>query len=218
MMLWNRFKKFDAYVKTVDGVNQQTLLGAIITIVSAILVSILLFSEIILYAKVDVVSRMATDKIGGVESVRLKFDIEFQGISCNRINFQQEVTRGNLHLHEPGQIEKRDIPIETMTGCSVSGNMITDKVGGNFRFHINSAPNAVNDMSQPIPAVRGEDQALPKLDHKINHVSFNHVSLNEEDEKQAYQIIPGLTNSLNDQLTVVADDTNIYHYAIQVKS
>jgi hypothetical protein len=61
------------HIKAVEGVNQQTLLGAFITLISTVLVLILLLSELSLFLKIDVVSRMVADNTVGLESVKLDF-------------------------------------------------------------------------------------------------------------------------------------------------
>lgn len=71
--MFTKFKRFDVHVKAVDGVNQKTILGACITIISAAVVIILVLSELNLFLKVDVISRMVADNTVGIESVRLDF-------------------------------------------------------------------------------------------------------------------------------------------------
>lgn len=71
--MFAKFKRFDFHIKAVDGVNQKTILGAIITLLSTVLVIVLILSEISLFLKIDVISRMVADNTVGIESVRLDF-------------------------------------------------------------------------------------------------------------------------------------------------
>jgi len=48
-------KRFDIHVKTVEGVNQQTIVGALFTIFSTILIAVLILSEVSYFMKIDVV-------------------------------------------------------------------------------------------------------------------------------------------------------------------
>lgn len=89
-------KKFDVHLKTVDGVTQQTVLGALMTIISIVTVIVLLTSETNQYFQKDFVSRMIRDTTQGVESVKLLVDIEFKKIKCDDISFIQEITRYNI--------------------------------------------------------------------------------------------------------------------------
>ena len=72
-------KMFDIHTKSLDGVTQQTTIGAIVTLVSSVVVLMLLFSEMRLYTTTELVSRMYPDNGVGrsLESVRLHFDVEF---------------------------------------------------------------------------------------------------------------------------------------------
>lgn len=191
-------KKFDIHVKAVDGVNQQTVLGAVLTIISTILVMLLIFSEISYFMKVDVVSRMLTDKTAGVESVKLEFDLQFYDVSCNRINFIQEVTRGTVHIHEPGIVEKFALDDGVTLGCHVRGSNVIDKVGGNFRFAIE-------------PARQDGPGFSSNISHTVRHIAF--VPMLGE---SAADKMPELTESLKNQESLVPEGSGLYHYAIQV--
>ena len=62
------------------------------------------------------------------------------------ISFKQEVFRGTHHTHEPEIFEKKDYQQshrdrEASVGCSVTGEVITDKVGGNFMLITKGLPN-----------------------------------------------------------------------------
>ena len=75
--MFSKFNRFDVHVKAVDGVNQKTILGACITLLSIVIVLVLVLSEISIFFKVDVISRMVADNTVGIESVRLDFGIYF---------------------------------------------------------------------------------------------------------------------------------------------
>ena len=199
--MFSSIKKFDIHVKAVDGVNQQTILGAVLTIISTILVGVLIFSEVSTFLKVDVVSRMLTDKTAGVESVKLEFDLQFYDISCNRINFIQEVTRGTVHIHEPGIVEKFAIDDGITLGCHVRGSNVIDKVGGNFRFAIESAG----------PGTYNEPGRSANFSHIVRHIAFLPTQGASAADK-----LPELMENLRDQAISVPADTGVYHYAIQV--
>ena len=210
--MFSKLKQFDMHIKAVEGVNQQTILGACITLISTFLVIVLLISEINLFLKIDVVSRMVADNSAGVESIQLVFDIDLYHVSCERINFLQEVTRGTLHTHEPITIEKNAIQ---PSGCKVKGSIITDKVGGNFRFGI-EPEKVVNNKMHPIPGVANSIQNQLTLNANISH-KINLIIFLPTKGKSAIDKIPGLSKSLTDQSTIVPTETAIYQYAIQVK-
>ena len=198
--MFAKLKKFDVHVKAVDGVNQQTILGALLTIVTSFIVLMLLWSEVSQFMKIDVVSRMVADQNARFQSVRLEVDVEFNYVACDRINFFQEITRGTLHLHEAGNVEK----LPSGNGCRVQGSIVTDKYGGNFRFGI--APKLSNS--------RGDPQVLPtNMSHYVHHIAF----IPSEGIATADKI-PAKNNQLEQTQTVVPDGSGIYQYAIQVNN
>lgn len=197
-------KRFDIHVKAVDGVNQQTILGAIITIISTILVAVLIFTEISAFMKIDVVSRMLTDKSVGIEAVKLEFDLQFYDVSCDRINFIQEVTRGTIHIHEASVVEKYPIDDGISLGCHVRGGNLIDKVGGNFRFAI--APAQPSRNGERIPGMSSN------YSHIVRHVAFLPTS-----GASAADRMPELMENLKNQETNVPEGSGLYHYAIQVR-
>eukprot|EP01041_Mallomonas_annulata_P003251 gene3251-6432_t len=161
-------KKFDLYVKTIDGVHKQTLLGAFVSVLSAIVVVTLIVSEVKQYSQKDIVNHMTMDSTVGVDAIKLHFDLNFHKISCERLTFLQEVTRGTLHEHGPPTYEKTDIE---GGGCRFFGSITTDKVAGNFRF---IAEPSKNDESNKVPStVTGYDMLTPPdISHTINYVVF----------------------------------------------
>lgn len=187
-------------MKAVDGVNQQTILGACITLISAIIVVTLLLSEVVWFLKVDVVSRMQVDSTAHVESVILDFDIEFDTIHCNRIFFLQEVTRGNIHIHEPGVLTK--IPIgESEVGCRMKGSAVLDKVGGNFRFGVDPLPKSNPDQLNNVGDLR----------HKITRIAFSPTQGSSAVDK-----LPESVTKFAGQNAGTSPDVGVYHYGIQV--
>jgi len=83
MLLSGKIKKFDVYVKTIDGVTKQTIIGAFISLAAAIVVILLILSEGKTYLQKDLVSRMTLDSSVGVEAIRVEFDINFRHITCS---------------------------------------------------------------------------------------------------------------------------------------
>lgn len=201
------FKKFDVHIKAVDGVNQQTVLGAALTLISTVLVLVLIMSEISVFNKVDVVSRMLADNTAGVESVKLEFDVNFFNAPCDKISYFQEVTRGTLHVHEPGTVEKFDLDDGTTVGCHVRGSSLIDKVGGNFRFAVEQI--AVPQSNTP------PNESPPNVPANFSHI-INRIAFVSTKGESALEKIPEVSHSLQDQVTIVPDNAAVYHYEVEV--
>lgn len=196
-MFLQGLKRFDVHLKAMDGVHQQNILGAVLTLVTTILVFVLLFSEISVFFKVDVVSRMVVDKNYGHEAVRLEFDLSFPTISCDSFTFTQEVTRGNIHLFESiTEVTKVDIDNPDpsgFSGCRLTGAFLTDKVGGNFRFAITPQKGELN------------------LSHTLNKVAFYPVNVPSAKDK-----LPDIADTYSVSNVEVPLGTGIYQYTITV--
>lgn len=144
--LSSRLRKFDVHVKTVDGVTQQTYIGACITVICSILVVVLCIAEFSAYMQKSTHNHIIVDQSIGSAAVRLRFDIHFHKLGCNRrfillkklscaseLSFAQEVVRGTVHTDSSDVTDAvKFTPLNG--GCRAVGDIITDKVAGNFRF------------------------------------------------------------------------------------
>jgi hypothetical protein len=196
--MFNTLKRFDIHTKAIEGVHQQTILGAVLTVVTTILVFILLFSEISVFFTTDVVSRMVIDTTGGVEAVKLEFDISFPTISCDGITFTQELTRGNIHTFETiSELEKKEVvnpDPKSFPGCRLKGSFLTDKVAGNFRFAISPQRVALN------------------LSHALHKIAFQP----NNGKSAKIDKLPEIMDTVNETFVNIPLDTGIYQYSITV--
>jgi hypothetical protein len=55
------WRRFDLYIKGVDGIQEKTIGGGIVTIVSCLMVAILLLSEMSVWWSVETIHRMHVD-------------------------------------------------------------------------------------------------------------------------------------------------------------
>lgn len=211
------FSRLDSHLKAVDGVNQQTIMGGCLTMVTVLLVIVLIFSEISLFLKIDTVSRMVKDTSDSVNSVKIAYDLEFTDVACSRISFMQEVTRGTVHM--PLQDEQPQGAIYNRwavgRGCRLEGAIVTDKVGGNFRFNVLRAATDAEGKPVQAPAqvqAEGMDlfEVLGKYDHKINFMKFLPTKWTVTAETDA------TTTLRHDAPVVVGADVAIYQYNLQV--
>jgi hypothetical protein len=146
--------------------------------------------------KIDVVSRMLADSTVGVEAVKLDFDLVLYDVPCDRISFVKEVTKGTVHVNEYGNFDKFAMDDGITVGCQVRGSHLLDKVGGNFRFNIEE--DKLNDRPY-------------NISHSIVNLAFSPALGLSAREK-----LPDLAHSISNILTIVPDQTGVYHYAIQV--
>jgi len=68
--------------KTADAVKDQTVVGAVITISSFIIIGLLLYSNMMQYFKANESTRMVLDKSVGIEDVKIIFNVSFYFVPC----------------------------------------------------------------------------------------------------------------------------------------
>lgn len=152
------------------------------------------------------------------ETVRLDFDLEFNTVPCADMSFSQEVIRGTVHSHtDNGNITFT--PIES--GCQIHGYIITDKVGGNFRFKVNSASDSLmNDLllQQFGQFQRGVRPTDPDLSHSISRLSFHQVEDDNIDSPHFDHPVFKLATktALSGSATSVEKGIGLYHYNLNI--
>ena len=197
--------------KTKDHIQSQEVSGAIITILSVFIVFFLIQSEWSAYRKVEMVSSMIPDKKVGIESIEIQFSVAFKSVACNEITFEQSVTRGTLHIHDPAKITRTS----TGRGCLLDGAVVVDKMDGNFRFSIKpafgkAATNIIMPGMQPFRPI------LPKdLTHTVNYLRY--IPREHVDDADVLELYP--EDSTFSTMEVATDaDTGLFHYGVRVVS
>jgi hypothetical protein len=202
MQFFKNISQYDMHAKHLERVTQQTILGAVMTIFACIIVFLLFFNEVSSYSSEKLVTRMIADNsVGrGDESIRLHFDIDFMNVPCGRINFAQEVVRGQVHQHLENKVDDIKKEVKSYTGengsvgapgCWIHGSMVTDKIAGNIVFKVTPDPPKLNShitgKSPPAAGVGGNTAAeqvrfmqmqmgmppipdLPSMSHRVNHI------------------------------------------------
>lgn len=218
------------HVKIDNDAVQRTVLGGAVTLVAFVVVLYLLLSEISAFKTTDIVTRMMTDNTIGRESIRIEFDLEFAHVVCDRISFMQEVTRGDMHIHEPEFVQKQDLhDPQGGVGCWVRGYTVTDKAAGNFRFHIEPEPPKAANQDPNMPNMLPgfglggmhfemfQVPELPLLSHKVNHVIFKPVDMDTSLSKTLQESgIEDVQMPLQGQSTELDARVAIQHYSLSV--
>ena len=234
-----KLKRFDVHSKAVDGVTEQTTLGALVTFIMYGLIIYLLYSEMNIRSDSETISRMVLDTSGSARRIldtKIEYDVEFYKVSCDRITFTQEVTRGERHNDPLSNDVITKVPTlsDKLESCHVFGSLVTDKVGGNFRFEISALESEINASKQKEMTGLDEGQRMlsqetidmlsfttPDISHKINHILF----LETKAEEAVYQVPSSAASSnilklesrpLNGQESNVPVGVGIHHYSIQV--
>ena len=209
-------KRFDIHTKTIEGIGQQTYLGAVITIISVIVVVVLLIVELRLLFHTDVESYVLPDYSAGIDAVRLSFDFTFEFVDCNRLSFIHDVVRGDsMHLGADEMVRKVTTkhPVHFHDqGCRIYGTKLTEKVGGSFRLRIEpkEEETADDEARQKFPGFfSGKHHDI--LAHSIQRLMFVGVDLSDDSEYRLSGHYPLNGYRFNDH-----SEIGIKHYNLQV--
>jgi hypothetical protein len=78
-----KLKSFDVYRKLPSDLTEPTLSGALVSIISAIIMVILFLSEFYGYMQVTEISEMFVDISRGDQKIVVNLDIEFPNLPCD---------------------------------------------------------------------------------------------------------------------------------------
>jgi len=199
-------KKFDVHVKALDGVRKRTLPGAILTLASSTFIVLLCFSELLVFSSVKTVHHMTVDSAAAEQqSVRISLHATFPHLACDSMNLEVEATRGDPTMDVVNSIVKTPVG---EGGCSLKGELVVGKVGGNFHISTGMAglPNSpVLQLSSGLmsaTSLMGHFQGV-NMSHTIHHLSFG-------------PDFPGRSNPLEEVTNVVSTDVGQYQFHIKV--
>ncbi|XP_023316165.1 endoplasmic reticulum-Golgi intermediate compartment protein 3 [Trichogramma pretiosum] len=106
-----RLRQFDAYPKTLEDFRIKTIGGAIVTILSAIVITLLFISEAIDYVTPELKEELFVDTSRG-SKLRINLDIVVSSVACDLLSLDAMDTTGEQHLHIDHNIYKRRLDLK----------------------------------------------------------------------------------------------------------
>jgi len=116
-----RLKVFDAYAKASDEFRVKTVSGAVLSVICALVLAVLVFTEFSGYLQLNVVPEISVDKPLS-EKVNINFNVTFPYIPCSFIEVDNLDVAGEHQLNPQHDITK--------TRIDVRGQAITEKKVG----------------------------------------------------------------------------------------
>ena len=202
------FKRaLDFNVKGTETSQVRTALGGVVTMASACLCFVLLVSELVSFARVEVVNHMTVDSTEPslATTVPINFHITFPLVPCKDISFTVESTRGDsvVQLSEenvrkdPARGDETSIrPTPGTVGCTVQGTLYTGKVAGEFRIN----------LGEDVPLQLAPMVAVEEKTNFTSHV-LHHFSVGERKKGKAYPL---------DGLETIPDGQGHYLYNLRI--
>ncbi|CAB0034530.1 unnamed protein product [Trichogramma brassicae] len=106
-----RLRQFDAYPKTLEDFRIKTIGGAIVTILSAIVITLLFISEAIDFVTPELKEELFVDTSRG-SKLRINMDIVVSSVACDLLSLDAMDTTGEQHLHIDHNIYKRRLDLK----------------------------------------------------------------------------------------------------------
>jgi len=190
--MFSRLKAFDVYRKLPQDLTEPTMSGAIVSIISTLLMLILFLTEFNEFLKVQTVSEMFIDINRGGEKLLVNIDLVMTKMPCDITSLDAQDVMGSHHVNVGNNLIKRRLDKEgrkiedykhedgdtnlnferakkafaDQESCQIIGSFEVNKVPGNFHVSSHAYPDKLPHLFQ--------DNGINTIDvsHKINHVSF----------------------------------------------
>ncbi|XP_023955227.2 endoplasmic reticulum-Golgi intermediate compartment protein 3 [Bicyclus anynana] len=107
----SKFKQLDAYAKTLEDFRVKTATGAIITVSGAVIMVLLILSELHTYMSPNISEELFVDTSRG-HKLRINFDIIVPRISCDYLVLDAMDSSGEQHLQMDHNIHKRRLDLD----------------------------------------------------------------------------------------------------------
>ncbi|XP_014213436.1 endoplasmic reticulum-Golgi intermediate compartment protein 3 [Copidosoma floridanum] len=106
MSIQEKLRQLDAYPKTLEDFRVKTYGGAIVTILSSIIMVLLFISEVSDYLTPDLKEELFVDTSRG-STLKINLDIVIPSVACDLLSLDAMDTTGEQHLHIEHNIYKR---------------------------------------------------------------------------------------------------------------
>ena len=155
--------RFDLLARAVDGVQERTVCGALVTLGSVVVIAMLLVFECKSFLTATVVHHIGVDdgdKPFGSdrwtlpEQIPIELYMTFAHVDCDSLSLELDAARGDeepavaFRPPTPQELEwTRDASVDVAKACTLEGHMMVGKVSANFRVEI-------ADRTRPSEAAR----------------------------------------------------------------
>ncbi|KAL0587114.1 hypothetical protein ABG067_003172 [Albugo candida] len=131
------WRRFDAYAKAVEGIQERTIGGGIITLLSFLFVFFLFISEVSVWWTVNVLHRMHVDTMPQESPITLDVDISMLHESCKDIKVDVSDVQGDTSILIAKDLQ--EIPLidpenPYNEGCRYKGTLTIQKLQGDIFF------------------------------------------------------------------------------------
>ncbi|XP_046851324.1 endoplasmic reticulum-Golgi intermediate compartment protein 1-like [Xenia sp. Carnegie-2017] len=201
-------RRFDIYRKIPKDLTQPTHTGAIISILSGVVMVFLFLSEFYSFITPEIISELFVDAAGSSRGrMGASLNITLPRLRCDFIGLDIQDEMGR---HEVGfQENTQKWEINGGEGCKFEGHFNVNKVPGNFHVSTHGAvqqPEMI-DMAHTIDGLRfGDDIHAEKIDAAF--VSLKNVNKEETKRLSSHDYILRVVPTIYEKL----DGTQLYSF------
>lgn len=201
-------RRFDIYRKVPKDLTQPTHAGAIISILSALVMIFLFLSEFYSFITPEIVSELFVDMAGSSkEKMKTSLNLTLPRLKCDFVGLDIQDEMGR---HEVGfQENTQKWEINGGEGCTFQGRFEINKVPGNFHVSTHGAgqqPDTV-DMAHVIDGLRfGDDIHLENIDAAF--VSLSNLNKEESNGISSHDYVLRVVPTIYEKL----DGTKLYSF------
>ena len=139
------FGRFDLHAKAIEGSQKQSLVGAAITIVSALVMLSLFCTELQFYTTTSIKNRLYVDVARGKNQIRVNLNLSFPELACDAVHLDVEDAKGQktlnadrmgtLHKHPlfGGERHLAETLVRTAADAALLKAQATERVHGKKR-------------------------------------------------------------------------------------
>ncbi|KRX08122.1 hypothetical protein PPERSA_01667 [Pseudocohnilembus persalinus] len=123
----NRLKSFDVYRKLPQDLTQPTLSGALVSIISTLIMITLFLTEFSAFLEVNETSEMFVDYSRSEQKLQVNLDLVFYNLPCDIVSLDAQDVMGSHHVNLVGdlkkiRIDKNEKVIEEINAISKKGD------------------------------------------------------------------------------------------------
>ena len=180
--------RFDMLARAVEGVQERTVCGALVTVGSVMIIAFLVLFEVKEFLTVSKVHHIGVDD--GIkpfgrdrwtvpDQIPVELKMTFAHIECDRLSLEIDATRGDVdpvnqvNFRQPTRKELEDFPLATPeTACTLDGHLTVGKVSANFYVQISDqADGPTNKKMLPLALQAYANQMISLERRKFVNIS-----------------------------------------------
>eukprot|EP01112_Ceratiomyxa_fruticulosa_P008663 TRINITY_DN2243_c0_g1_i1.p1 TRINITY_DN2243_c0_g1~~TRINITY_DN2243_c0_g1_i1.p1 ORF type:complete len:307 (-),score=47.40 TRINITY_DN2243_c0_g1_i1:292-1212(-) len=204
MSVLEKLKYLDFFHKVQDDAIHRSSLSGIVTLVCGVFMAYLMIDELVRFSTSTVTSEVGVDLQIGAK-LPIHFNFTFPGLYCDAFGLDFLDNAGELSLEVMDNIKKEPFLVNgrPVKGCNTYGQLLTNKVSGDFHIAFGRQSIAMEDKRSHIHRFTPQELDTFNASHIIHKLAFG-------------ENVPGVKNPLDGSVQIVTQDSAQFQYHLQV--